>query len=95
LAAERGWTLRNDFSIALGDSGHEAYLGLDAGEVGGPSAGLLLGNTLSGGVLGLRGSFKVSKSQWQYDLFVGAPLYKPSGFRTAQSSAGFSLSLSF
>jgi hemolysin activation/secretion protein len=101
LAAERGWTLRNDFSIALGESGQKAYLGLDAGEVGGPSSERLLGNTLSGGVLGLRGSAKVSKGQWQnwqnwsYDLFVGAPLYKPNGFRTAETVAGFSLSLSF
>jgi hemolysin activation/secretion protein len=95
LAAERGWTLRNDFSVALGDSGQEAYLGLDAGEVSGPTAQRLLGNTLSGGVLGLRGSFKVSKGQGQYDVFVGAPLYKPAGFRTAQTIAGFSLTLSF
>lgn len=95
LAAERGWTLRNDFSIALGHSGSEAYLGLDAGEVSGPSSGLLLGNTLSGAVAGLRGSFKWSRSQWQYDLFVGAPLDKPKGFRTAPTTAGFSLNLSF
>lgn len=94
LAAERGWTLRNDFSLALGDSGQEAYLGLDTGEVSGPSAQRLLGNTLSGCVVGLRGSFNVSKGQWQYDLFVGAPLYKPAGFRTAETVAGFSLSLS-
>ncbi|RFO96129.1 hypothetical protein DIC66_15425 [Rhodoferax lacus] len=92
LAAERGWTLRNDFSLALGDSGQEAYLGLDAGEVGGPGSERLLGNTLSGGVLGLRGSFKVSKSKLQYDLFVGTQLNKPDGFRTAQTVAGFSLS---
>ncbi len=95
LAAERGWTLRNDFSVALGSSGHEAYVGLDAGEVSGPTSDKLLGTTLSGGVVGLRGSFKVSTSQWQYDLFVGAPLYQPAGFRTAETVAGFSLSLSF
>jgi hemolysin activation/secretion protein len=95
LAAERGWTLRNEFSVALGATGQEAYLGLDAGEVSGPSAERLLGNTLSGGVLGLRGSFRVSKGQLQYELFVGAPLSKPTGFRTAQTVAGFSLSLSF
>lgn len=95
LAAERGWTLRNDFSLALGESGQELYLGVDAGEVSGPSASRLLGNTLSGGVLGLRGSFKVANGQCQYDLFAGAPLYKPEGFKTAQTTAGFSLSLSF
>lgn len=95
LAAERGWTLRNELSVALGASGHEAYLGLDAGEVSGPSSERLLGNTLSGAVLGLRGSFKRFQTQLQYELFVGAPLYQPAGFRTAQTTAGFSLSLSF
>jgi hemolysin activation/secretion protein len=36
LSAERGWTLRSDWSVALGESGYEAYLALDVGEVSGP-----------------------------------------------------------
>jgi hemolysin activation/secretion protein len=89
LVGERGWTLHNDWSVALGDSGQEAYLGMDVGEVSGPSTQNLLGNTLTGGVVGVRGSLK----KLQYDLFVGAPMYQPTGFRTAQTTAGFSVSV--
>ncbi|MCH1990906.1 ShlB/FhaC/HecB family hemolysin secretion/activation protein, partial [Achromobacter xylosoxidans] len=38
LAAEDGWTLRNDLSLNLGNLGQQLYTGLDAGRVGGPSA---------------------------------------------------------
>lgn len=105
LSAERGWTLRNDLSLPLGKNGndqgaHELYVGVDAGEVGGPSSTALLGNTLSGAVLGVRGAFKPEgalpkTAQLQYDLFVGGPLSKPAGFRTADTTAGFSLNLTF
>ena len=91
LVGERGWTLHNDWSVALGNSGQELYLGVDAGEVSGPSAQNLLGKTLTGAVLGLRGSYQ----KLQYDLFVGAPLYQPSGFKTAKTTAGFTLSVNF
>jgi hemolysin activation/secretion protein len=30
-----------------------------------------------------------------YDLFVGAPIHKPEGFRTAGTTAGFNLNYSF
>ena len=95
LVGERGWTLRNDWSMALGGSGQEVYLGLDAGEVGGPSSEYLAGKHLAGGVIGLKGSFKRFKTAMQYDLFVGGPIEKPAGFKTAQTIAGFSLSLSY
>ncbi|WP_237218975.1 ShlB/FhaC/HecB family hemolysin secretion/activation protein [Rhodoferax aquaticus] len=95
LVGERGWTLRNDWSMALGDSGHEVYLGLDAGEVSGPSSQNLAGKHLAGGVIGLKGGFKRFKTAVQYDLFVGAPIDKPSGFKTAETTAGCSLSMSF
>jgi hemolysin activation/secretion protein len=91
LSAERGVLLRNDMDLALGDSGQEIYLGVDWGEVGGSSSASLAGQNLSGAVVGLRGVFK----KLQYDLFVGAPLYKPEGFKTADTTAGFSLNLSF
>ena len=70
LAAERGWLIRNDLGCALGNSGQEAYLGLDHGEVAGPSSDLLLGKRLTGAVLGLRGAVKTLA----YDLFVGTTL---------------------
>ena len=90
LAGERGWTLRNDWSVFLGDSGQEAFWALDAGEVAGPSAEALPGSVLRGAVLGVRGRYQ----KWQYECFVGTPLHRPSGFKTDETSAGFSLTLS-
>lgn len=91
LSAERGWLIRNELSAALGESGQELYVGLDHGEVSGPSSGLLVGKWLTGAVMGVRGGFK----NLQYDLFIGAPLYQPEGFRSASSVVGFSLNYSF
>lgn len=91
LSAERGWLVRNDLSVALGATGQELYLGIDYGEVAGPSAQYLVGRRLAGAVLGLRGYYKGVSS----DVFIGQPLSKPEGFRTASSTAGFNLSWSF
>jgi len=91
LSAERGWLLRNDLSVALGTSGQELYLGLDYGEVAGTSTQYLVGRRLAGTVLGLRGYFKGLST----DVFIGQPLSKPEGFRTASTTAGFSLNWSF
>lgn len=91
LMAERGWLLRNDLALALGGSGQEIYWGLDHGEVGGRSAGLLVGRRLTGTVLGLRGAWR----QLSYDLFAGRPVSRPAYFRTDHLTAGFNLTLSF
>jgi hemolysin activation/secretion protein len=91
LSAERGWFWRNDLSFALGDSGQEFYAGLDTGQVGGPTSELLVGKRLTGTVLGLRGAIQ----KLNYDIFIGAPVNKPDNFKTAGSTAGFSLSVSF
>jgi len=91
LSAERGWLLRNELSTQLGATGQEVYIGLDHGEVGGPSSELLVGKHLTGAVIGVRGSFK----KLQYDIFIGAPVKKPEFFRTASSTLGVSLSASF
>lgn len=91
LSAERGWLLRNDIGLRLGTSGAEAYLGVDYGEVAGPSSGLLLGERLAGAVVGVRGGYK----GLSYDFFLGEPIKKPDGFRTASTTAGFRLSVAF
>lgn len=90
LMAERGWLIRNDLSVALGESGQEIYVGLDHGEVAGASAELLIGKHLTGAVIGLRGRYK----DFSYDLFAGRPVRKPDGFETADTTTGFNLSLS-
>jgi hemolysin activation/secretion protein len=91
LAGESGWLIRNELSTALGNSGHQLYAGLDVGQVEGPSTAQLIGQSLAGAVVGLRGSFW----KFQYDLFIGTPVSKPDGFHTAEGTAGFSLNLSF
>lgn len=91
LSAERGWLLRNDLGVMLGQSGQELYLGLDYGRVGGPSTRQLVGTSLAGAVLGLRGAFY----RLNYDLFAGQALRQPDGFLTAQTTAGFNLTLAY
>ena len=91
LAGDRGWLVRNDLSLALGESGAELYAGVDYGEVGGLFVDQLIGHHLAGGVIGLRGVFH----DLNYDLFVGAPISRPQGFRTASVTAGLSLIYSF
>lgn len=91
LSAERGWLVRNEIGLPIGASGQELYIGLDHGQVGGPSSDLLVGKRLTGAVLGLRGQW----SRLQYDLFIGTPVRKPDSFKTAGTNAGFSLNAAF
>lgn len=91
LLGERGWLIRNDLGWALGRSGAELYAGVDYGHVGGLSVEFQVGNELAGAVVGIRGVFQ----GLNYDVFVGAPISKPEGFRTAKVTAGFSLSYNF
>ncbi|HDR1920131.1 TPA: ShlB/FhaC/HecB family hemolysin secretion/activation protein [Pasteurella multocida] len=91
LAAERGWVWRNELGWWLGNSGQQLYFSLDKGKVSGPSSQDLLGTTLVGSSLGLKGGWK-----WlSYDVFVGKPWHVPEGFRTSKNVVGFHLSASF
>nr|WP_232732816.1 ShlB/FhaC/HecB family hemolysin secretion/activation protein [Achromobacter ruhlandii] len=91
LAAEDGWTLRNDLSLDLGEllrlPGHQGYAGLDVGRVGGPSAMWLSGRTLAGAVIGLRGRAALPGAanavSASYDVSAGWPLQKPESLKTA------------
>lgn len=91
LAAERGWYLRNELELPLADSGQAVYVGLDKGQVSGPSAQLLAGRQLAGAVLGLRGGGRGVN----YDLFVGWAIVKPEGFGSTRPVAGFQLGYQF
>ena len=91
LSADRGWLIRNDLDVFLGKSGQALYLGLDYGEVGGHASQWLVGTRLAGAVLGLRGRYR----GFHYDIFVGQPIKKPEGFKTADTTAGFNLNWSF
>ncbi|EWS77149.1 membrane protein [Xylella taiwanensis] len=90
LIGERGWLLRNDVGLSLG-GGQEAYVALDYGHIGGPSAPLQPGNHLAGTALGLRGGYNTLF----WDVFVGAPLNRPRGFSNAYTVTGFNLNWSF
>ena len=91
LSSDRGWFVRNDLAVPVGQSGQEVYAGLDYGHVAGRSSADLVGTQLAGAVLGVRGRFK----NLQYDVFVGTPVLKPEGFRTASTTAGFTLNINF
>ncbi|MDO5640376.1 MAG: ShlB/FhaC/HecB family hemolysin secretion/activation protein [Neisseria sp.] len=93
LAAERGWYWRNDLSWQYAN-GHLAYIGTDIGHVSGRSADYLLGQTLAGGVVGLKGQIKAG-GNLSYDVFAGKPFKKPAGFQTANTALGFSLNYAF
>ncbi|MEJ1168507.1 ShlB/FhaC/HecB family hemolysin secretion/activation protein [Variovorax sp. CCNWLW235] len=91
LMGERGWLIRNDIGWAMDQSGAELYVGADYGHVGGRSTVDLLGRSLAGAVVGVRGQW----SKLSYDFFMGAPIRKPEGYRTAKTTFGFNLNASF
>lgn len=90
LAAERGWYLRNEIDTPLGSSGQSIYLGLDHGDVAGPSAAAA-SRRLTGAVIGFRGGV----AGLSYDIFAARAVYKPGGFASIQPATGFRLSYQF
>lgn len=90
LLSERGWFSRNTLSMRLGDTQQQLYTGVDFGHVSGESADLLLGQSLAGWVVGIKGHWK----GLFYDLFAGTPLDKPKGFEVGRSM-GFSLTYQY
>ena len=91
LSADNGFIFRNELGLALGQSGQELYTGLDFGRVWGPQDQYLLGNSLSGATLGLRGYFK----GFSYDVFASTPVNKPKGFPGDKVQTGFSVAWQF
>lgn len=94
LMADNGFLVRNELSGSILQQPHYWYAGIDYGEVGGQTAyypNPLVGTSLLGSVVGLRGQVK----SVNYDVFVGAPLQKPEHFRTDRYTTGFSLNWSY
>ncbi|AIY40130.1 Channel-forming transporter/cytolysins activator of TpsB family [Collimonas arenae] len=103
LAAERGFYLRNELDLPIASSGQTGYVGLDYGQVYGPSVRGwpatsndsgnpgLLGNKLAGATVGMRGGLY----GLTYDVFSSWALYKPQGFNTAMPAVGFSLAYQY
>lgn len=91
LMGEHGWVWRNEIGWNVLNKGQEVYLAMDAGHVGGPYTKALLGNSLIGAAVGVRGNWR----GLSYEGFVGTPLDKPQGFRTSKFTTGFNLSYQF
>lgn len=87
LSADRGWSLSSEMAWRIPRQDQELFLGIDFGRVAGRGSELLLGTELVGSVIGMRGSL----DSLGYELFIGAPLKKPAGFRTNNTTFGFSL----
>ncbi len=98
LAAEDGWSLRNELSLnlePLGIPGQQLYAGVDVGRVGGPSAEYLSGRTLVGAALGLRGRLPMPYLNASYDFSAGWPLHKPDSLKTASTVFAAALMFEF
>lgn len=92
LAAENGWYWRNELETNFPGTNQSIYFALDAGRVYGANQANLLGNSLAGAAIGMRGyMFKGA----YYDVFVGRPLVKPEGFVTSETAGGFSLNYQY
>jgi hemolysin activation/secretion protein len=88
LAAEKGFYWRNELQMPVGQTGQALYAGLDFGRVFGSNTAFLAGTQLAGAVIGIRGGIPSRLVGLSYDLFVGTPIYKPSGFPTARVTIG-------
>ncbi|TDF65192.1 ShlB/FhaC/HecB family hemolysin secretion/activation protein [Cupriavidus sp. L7L] len=96
LAAENGVTWRNDLAWQLGNTGHEAFVGFDAGHVSGPSAQFLVGQTLMGAVIGARGRWAMHRyAALTYEVTLGWPVKKPELFRTRSPNVAAQIGLDF
>lgn len=93
LSAERGWYWRNEFSWSYRPA-HQLYVAADVGHVSGQSARYLLGQTLAGGAIGLRGQMKAG-GYLNYDVFVSKAFKKPDLFQTKRLVTGMNVSWSF
>ncbi|WP_446903742.1 ShlB/FhaC/HecB family hemolysin secretion/activation protein [Burkholderia sp. YIM B11467] len=100
LAAESGWAVSNelDWYVPTPIGTQALYVGIDAGRVRGPAAQYLIGETLVGAVVGVRGHLapkNVLGAALNYDVSLGWPLSKPPGFNTDSPTLLFQVSTLF
>lgn len=89
LASENGSFLRNDLECPIAQGRQSIYLGVDGGRVYGSNEKALLGQSIVGAVLGLKGA--IGKG-FYFDFFVGGPLSQPERFPNHWPVLGFSVS---
>ena len=92
LMGDSGWYVRNEVSSVIPRLNTEVYLGLDVGAVYGKSTEALVGKTIAGTALGIRGDYS---SGLLFDAFVSTPLYKPQGYHTKKFYSGFTIGYRF
>ena len=92
LMGDDGWYVRNEVSSVIPRLNTEVYLGLDVGAVYGKSTEALVGKTIAGTALGVRGNYA---SGLLFDAFVSTPLYKPQGYHTKKFYSGFTVGYRF
>ena len=92
LMGDSGWYVRNEVSSVIPRLNTEVYLGLDVGAVYGKSTESLVGKSIAGTALGIRGNYA---SGLMVDAFVSAPLYKPQGYHTKKFYSGFTIGYRF
>ena len=92
LMGDSGWYVRNEVSSVIPRLNTEVYLGLDVGAVYGKSTESLVGKTIAGTALGVRGNYS---SGLLFDAFVSTPLYKPQGYHTKKFYSGFTVGYRF
>ena len=92
LMGDSGWYVRNEVSSVIPRLNTEVYLGLDVGAVYGKSTEALVGRTITGTALGVRGNYA---SGLLFDAFVSTPLYKPQGYHTKKFYSGFTVGYRF
>ena len=92
LMGDSGWYVRNEVSSVIPRLNTEVYLGLDVGAVYGKSTESLVGKTIAGTAVGVRGNYV---SGLLFDAFVSTPLYKPQGYHTKKFYSGFTVGYRF
>ncbi|GCL66409.1 ShlB/FhaC/HecB family hemolysin secretion/activation protein [Veillonella tobetsuensis] len=92
LMGDSGWYVRNEVSSVIPRLNTEVYLGLDVGSVYGKSTESLVGKSIAGTALGIRGNYA---SGLMVDAFVSTPLYKPQGYHTKKFYSGFTIGYRF
>ena len=92
LMGESGWYLRNELASTIPSLHSEVYMGLDVGAVYGVSTDTLVGRTIAGATIGMRGTFSSGIS---YDAFISRALYKPEGYHTRRWPMGFTITCKF
>ena len=92
LMGDSGWYIRNEVSSVIPRLNTEVYFGIDVGAVYGKSTESLVGKSIAGTALGIRGNYA---SGLMVDAFVSTPLYKPQGYHTKKFYSGFTIGYRF